>query len=108
MKEIIVFVEFEKENQHITSYLDCFRGTDRRRTLIAMALTTAQNFAARDCLSSYGTYFFSVAGVKKPFLISVILNLTTVVTSLAAFPLVRYLGRRMLLLPSVGGFTVCF
>lgn len=101
MKEIVLFVEIEKENQRSTTYLDCFRGTDRRRTLIAMGLMTAQNFIGRDFLGSYGTYFFAVAGVKNPFLISVILNMLSLFTTLAAFPLVHYFRRRQLVLPGI-------
>lgn len=107
MREIIAFVEFEKEHQKNTTYLDCFRGTDLRRTLIAMGLMTCQNFGGRDFLFSYGTYFFSVAGVKNPFLISVILNLSGVLAAAIALPLVRVVGRRQILLPCIGGIIIC-
>lgn len=107
MKEIIAFVEFERQHQRNTTYLDCFRGTDRRRTLIAMGLMTSQNFGGRDFLFSYGTYFFSVAGVDDPFLISVILNVSTVAAAVLVIPLVKYVPRRKILLPSIAAFTTC-
>ena len=107
MKEIIAFVEFEKQTQRSTTFIDCFRGTDLRRTLIAIGLMTSQNFAGRDFLSTYGTYFFKVAGVSQPFLISVITNLVNLLVTLLAFPLVAYVDRRKILLPSIGSFTIC-
>ncbi|KAH8901108.1 MFS general substrate transporter [Thozetella sp. PMI_491] len=81
VREIIAFVEFEKQGQKSTTVLDCFRGTDLRRTLIAVDLMTSQNFAGRDFLSTYGTYFSSAAGVSQPFLISVITNLVNLLAS---------------------------
>ncbi|GAQ04924.1 probable glucose transporter rco-3 [Aspergillus lentulus] len=105
--EIIKFVEFEKATQRSTSYLDCFRGVDRRRTLIAMGLMTCQNFGGRDFLFSYGTYFFSVAGVREPFLISIILNLSALLAAVLSIPLVHVTGRRRILLTCVAGFVVC-
>ncbi|KAH7412937.1 general substrate transporter [Cadophora sp. MPI-SDFR-AT-0126] len=107
MKEIIAFVEFERQNQRSTTYIDCFRGTDRRRTIIAMGLMTCQNFGGRDFLFSYGTYFFSVAGVSDPFLISVILNLSTFIGTIIAIFLVHYVPRRKIILPCTGTFVIC-
>lgn len=107
MEKIIKFVEYEKAAQRSTSYLDCFRGVDRRRTLVAMGLMTCQNFGGRDFLFSYGTYFFSVAGVREPFLISIILNLSALLAAVLAIPLVHVVGRRKLLLTCVAGFVVC-
>lgn len=107
MAEIVLFVQIEKDIQKNNSFLDCFRGTDLRRTLIAMGLMTAQNFAGRDFLGSYGTYFFLVAGVQDPFLISVILGLVGLVSVTAAMPLVFRFRRRQILLPCIAIFTVC-
>jgi sugar porter (SP) family MFS transporter len=107
MEDIVKFVEYEKATQRSTSYLDCFRGVDLRRTLIAIGLMTCQNFGGRDFLFSYGTYFFSVAGVHEPFLISVILNLSALLAAILSIPLVHVAGRRTLLLTCVAGFVVC-
>ncbi|KAF4215765.1 hypothetical protein CNMCM5878_007754 [Aspergillus fumigatiaffinis] len=85
--EIIKFVEFEKATQRSTSYLDCFRGVDRRRTLIAMGLMTS--------------------GVREPFLISIILNLSALLAAVLSIPLVHVTGRRRILLTCVAGFVVC-
>ena len=105
MREIIAFVEFEKEARSTTGYIDCFRGTDRRRTLIAIGLMTCQLWAGRDFLGSYGTYFFSVAGVKNPFATSIILGMSTLVSAGAAIPLVYFVSRRAVLLVCVAVFT---
>jgi SP family sugar:H+ symporter-like MFS transporter len=105
MREIIAFVEFEKETRESTSYLDCFRGTDCRRTVIAVGLMTCQLWAGRDFLGSYGTYFFSVAGVENPFATSIILGMSTLVSTVVAIPLVYFVGRRAVLLVCVAVFT---
>jgi hypothetical protein len=72
-----------------------------------MGLMTCQNFGGRDFLLSYGTYFFSIAGIREPFLISIILNLSALLAAVLSIPLVHVVGRRTLLLTSVSGFVVC-
>ncbi|KAF4345683.1 maltose permease [Fusarium beomiforme] len=56
--------EIEKSIDHGTSYLDCFRGVDRRRTEIACMAFAAQPF----CGSAMGgtpTFFFVQAGLPE-------------------------------------------
>ncbi|OWO98796.1 hypothetical protein B2J93_4667 [Marssonina coronariae] len=51
--------------EHITSgatYLDCFRGTDRRRTEIVCMVWAIQNLAGNS-FSNYSTYFLQQAGL---------------------------------------------
>lgn len=49
----------------------------------------------------YGTYFFLITGINNPFLITVITSVCGLAGSASAFPLVKYFGRRPILL--VGG-----
>lgn len=46
------------------SYLDCFKGTDRRRTEIVCAAWAIQNLAG-NTFSNYSTYFLEQAGVSQ-------------------------------------------
>ncbi|CAK7204317.1 hypothetical protein SEUCBS139899_007072 [Sporothrix eucalyptigena] len=107
MQEIVALVEIQRASQKNKSYLDCFRGVDRRRTLIAIGLMTCQNFMGRDFIGSYSTYFFTVAGITDAFKVSVYGNLASLMGAIVAAPLCRYVGRRMLLLPCMAGCFVC-
>lgn len=52
----------------------------------------------------YGTLFFAISGLTNPFIITVISSCCALAGSLCAFPLVKYFGRRILLL---NGSVVC-
>ena len=54
--------DLEKEMSSGTSYLDCFRGVNRRRTEIVCMLFLSQNLAG-NTFSNYSTYFFEQAGL---------------------------------------------
>ncbi|KAF2148141.1 trehalose transporter [Myriangium duriaei CBS 260.36] len=54
--------ELERELMEGTSYLDCFRGTNLRRTEIVCMLFLSQNLAG-NTFSNYSTYFFEQAGL---------------------------------------------
>ena len=76
---------------HAPTYMDCLRGlnlasltipritrwltrNEQRRTLTVMILAVAQQFAGLVIISTYSTYFFSLVGLKDPFLGSLILS----------------------------------
>ena len=48
--------------------------------------------------NSYGTFFFSISGITNPFVISVITGVCGIVGSAAAFPFIKYFGRRPILI----------
>ncbi|PKY01491.1 putative transporter [Aspergillus campestris IBT 28561] len=52
----------EKQITHGASYMDCFRGTDRRRTEIVCMVWAIQNLSG-NTFSNYSTYFFKQAGL---------------------------------------------
>ena len=54
--------ELEKEMTAGTSYLDCFKGVNLRRTEIVCMLFLSQNLAG-NTFSNYSTYFFEQAGL---------------------------------------------
>lgn len=106
--------ELEESLEEDTTYLQCFKGVDRRRTEIACMSFAAQPF----CGSAMGgtpTYFFVQAGVSATisFKMSVgglgIASLGTILS----WVLMTYIGRRKLYLWGLGGlsailFTVGF
>ena len=42
LRDIVAFLETEQSLQESVSYIDCFRGTDRRRTLLCIGITLSQ------------------------------------------------------------------
>lgn len=98
--------ELEKSFEENTSYLQCFKGIDRRRTEIACMAFAAQPF----CGSAMGgspTYFFVQAGVPNTisFKMSVGgLGIASVGTILS-WILMTYVGRRKLYLWGLAGLT---
>ncbi|GIZ41751.1 hypothetical protein CKM354_000504600 [Cercospora kikuchii] len=56
--------ELETHTTHGASYLDCFRGTDLRRTEIVCMCWAIQNLAGNS-FSNYSTYFLQQAGVSS-------------------------------------------
>lgn len=45
VREIVAFVEIERELEGATSYLDCFKGTDLRRTYLTVVSTICQEWS---------------------------------------------------------------
>jgi SP family general alpha glucoside:H+ symporter-like MFS transporter len=56
--------ELEKEITTGASYLDCFRGTDLRRTEIVCMVWAMQNLSGNS-FSNYSTYFLEQAGLDQ-------------------------------------------
>lgn len=98
--------ELEKDIDAGTSYWDCFKGIDRRRTEIVCMTFAAQPF----CGSAMGgtpTYFFVQAGLPNTisFKMSVGgLGLASVGT-IISWKLLHSIGRRTLYLWGLGGLT---
>lgn len=56
--EIQETVRMEEESANSAGYIDCFRGTDLRRTLIIFGVWTINSFSGVNFVLSYSTYFF--------------------------------------------------
>ncbi|KAH7370843.1 general substrate transporter [Rhexocercosporidium sp. MPI-PUGE-AT-0058] len=98
--------ELEKEIDAGTSYLDCFRGIDLRRTEIVCMAFIAQPF----CGSAMGgtpTYFFLQAGLPTSisFKMSVGGLGLAAVGTLISWKLLHVFGRRTLYLAGLAGLT---
>ncbi|KAL4936568.1 hypothetical protein BDV06DRAFT_227773 [Aspergillus oleicola] len=87
----------EKQIQTGTSYLDCFRGVDLRRTEIACAVWAAQSLCGAG-LMGYSTVFYQRAGlaVSQSFTMSLVQYAIGVVGTLASWSMMTYFGRRTL------------
>jgi SP family general alpha glucoside:H+ symporter-like MFS transporter len=96
----------EKELDESTSYLQCFKGIDRRRTEIACMAFAAQPFCG-SVLAGTPTYFFIQAGLPTSisFQMSIGgLGIASVGTIVSWF-LMIYFGRRTLYLWGLGGLA---
>jgi SP family general alpha glucoside:H+ symporter-like MFS transporter len=93
MKETILF---EDEVSKGSTYLDCFRGTDLRRTLICATAYSGQFLCGINLASSYCTYFFELAGVttNQAFDLSLGLFGLGVLGNVISWPLMTIWGRR--------------
>ncbi|KIW36905.1 uncharacterized protein PV06_10810 [Exophiala oligosperma] len=89
MKNIVNFIELEKQYETSASYMDC-------QQLVGVAF-----------LSGYSTYFFQTVGVSNAFLVTVILNMCSVVAVLLSFVAINYIGRRPLMIWGAGIMGVC-
>ena len=98
--------ELEKANNEGTSYLDCFKGVDLRRTEIACITWLVQTFCGSTFMG-YSTYFYRQAGLSSSnaFTLSVVQYAIGAVGTLLAWAMMTHFGRRTLY---VGGQAVLF
>lgn len=87
----------EKQVETGTSYLDCFRGVDLRRTEIACLVWAAQSLCGSG-LMGYSTVFYRRAGlaVSQSFTMSLVQYAIGVVGTFASWGMMTYFGRRTL------------
>ena len=98
--------ELEKANNEGTSYLDCFKGVNLRRTEIACITWLVQTFCGSTFMG-YSTYFYRQAGLSSSnaFTLSVVQYAIGAVGTVLAWVMMTRFGRRTLY---VGGQAVLF
>lgn len=87
----------EKEHQSGTTYLDCLRGSDLRRTEICCITAACQSLCGSG-LIGYSTYFYKTAGLTETgaFSLSIAQSGVGLVGTFISWVLMSYLGRRTL------------
>ncbi|RSH83089.1 uncharacterized protein EHS24_006746 [Apiotrichum porosum] len=91
-------LEHEKERlNNAPKFVDIFKGLNLKRTLIVMLLSAAQQLAGLAIISTYSTYFFSLAGLQDPFLGSVILSCCNLIAVIAWSIASDAIGRRWII-----------
>ncbi|KKK22767.1 hypothetical protein P175DRAFT_0471342 [Aspergillus ochraceoroseus IBT 24754] len=95
--------ELEKKITAGTSYLDCFRGLDLRRTEISCLIWAAQKLCGSG-LMAYSTIFYQRAGlpVSQSFNMTVAQYGIGFVGTVLSWVLMSYLGRRRLYVGGLG------
>ncbi|KAL7423401.1 hypothetical protein Q5752_002705 [Cryptotrichosporon argae] len=92
-------VELEVATNDSPSYLDLFRGTDLRRTLITCFIYASQNFAG-NLIANQAVYFFEQAGMSTnmAFALGLITSSLQAVAVACSWFLSSWFGRRTLFL----------
>lgn len=107
-----VAIESEKRAADSTesvwrSYIDCFRGRNLRRTLVASSGMFGQAFSGVALFFGNITYFFQQAGYPRPFEANLIVGCLQVLGVLTSISVVEWFGRRPLLIFGSGICTCC-
>lgn len=97
-----------REETANATFLECFRGTNLRRTIITVMPLTIQAMSGVAYISSYGTYYFELAGIstQKSFQIQCGAQALSIAGNIGAFLVIDRIGRRPLLLWAFGFLTV--
>lgn len=100
--------ETEMELVSGSSYIDCFRGTNRRRTEIACVTFAGQVLVGSQFAYS-GTYFFEQAGMSHDDAYKLGLGGTAIafVGTIISWFMMRYFGRRLLYISGAGVMSIC-
>ncbi|KAL3965649.1 hypothetical protein ACCO45_002653 [Purpureocillium lilacinum] len=85
-----------------SSFMEIFNRHNWRRTLAGCMGICSQWTAGAPIVFAYSTYFFKVAGIKDPFLVTIITFVLLIVSIFLSLVACEYIGRRPLL---IGG---CF
>ncbi|OKL63513.1 hypothetical protein UA08_02058 [Talaromyces atroroseus] len=103
---IISTLEHERKNQsEAPSFIECFKGTDFRRTLIACLPMAMQHFMGYGLCGNYLAYFLNLSGFRNSFLITLISMFIGLFAGAFSFLIIEHVGRRPQLL--FGSFVVC-
>ncbi|KAL3426418.1 monosaccharide transporter [Phlyctema vagabunda] len=84
----------ESDGRDNATMLECFRGTERRRTLLGVAMGWFTIGTGITFWFGYGTSFFQAAGVQNAYLVSLGLALVNAALTTVSFFLVERVGRR--------------
>ncbi|KAF6816801.1 maltose permease [Colletotrichum sojae] len=76
------------------TWLQCFRGSDGRRTLIICMVYISQQFIGVNFISGYLTYYFRLAGVQNPIGIAQAAFAVQLFGNMCSWPLIDRVGRR--------------
>lgn len=91
-------IKEEEEQTKGRSALELFRGTNRRRTVLALTIVFFQSYSGPSFITSYGTYFLQVSGVGNAFLVAIVLQAMGFLGCACCFPAVSRFSRRNLMI----------
>lgn len=88
-------------------FLELFKGTNLRRTLICVGVGTANAGVGAMFILAFGTYFLETAGISDPFTWTIITNVIGLVGLITTWFVVTRVGRRRIILTGCIVCTVC-
>jgi len=97
----------EQELEHSTTYLDCFKGANLRRTEISVMVYLIQVIGGNP-LIGYANFFFEQAGLDSSDAFNMGVGNTALgfVGTVLSWPLLRYFGRRSIYLYGITVMTI--
>lgn len=94
-----------KKQQEGSRWIDCFRGTNGRRTLIIIMVYLSQQFIGVNFISGYLTYYFRLAGVTDPLAVGQGAYAIQLAGNITSWFLVDRYGRRPMILGGAFSMT---
>jgi SP family general alpha glucoside:H+ symporter-like MFS transporter len=103
----ITLDEVRRETEGVT-YLECFRKSNLRRTIISIAPLSVQQFTGIVFAASYSTYYAQLAGYSTAFSfkLQIIQQVLSMFGNVISWYLIDSVGRRALTIYGVAGLTV--
>lgn len=99
--------EVKKETEGAT-YLECFRKSNLRRTIISIAPLTIQPLCGIFFVSAYSTYYFQLAGFStaESFQLTIVTVVLAMVGNICSWFIIERVGRRNLTIYGLAIITV--
>lgn len=99
--------EEEAANSEQGSYIQCFKGTNRVRTLISMGVFVCQHFTGIIFVLGFSTYFFQLAGLPtgRSFDLGVGVTACGLLGNICSWLIINSFGRRKIFLFGMGTLT---
>ncbi|KAI1125005.1 MFS transporter [Nemania abortiva] len=85
-------------------FLEMWRGTNLRRTLLSIAVVCFHSANGSSWVNIYTTYYLSIAGVQNPFSFSILITGLGLIAAIVSSLFVRYIDRRAIM---IVGASVC-
>ncbi|KFZ10467.1 hypothetical protein V502_08115 [Pseudogymnoascus sp. VKM F-4520 (FW-2644)] len=103
--QIILTLEEVKSETDGSTYLECFRKSNLRRTGIAIAPYVIQTFSGIYFAGNYSTYYYQLAGysTSESFILQIIQQVISMIGNIMSWFLVERFGRRPLMF-----YGLCF
>ncbi|KAK3114215.1 hypothetical protein LTR53_007682 [Teratosphaeriaceae sp. CCFEE 6253] len=99
--EIRVSTREQLESNKKALFLEMWKGTNRRRTLLSIAVVCFHAANGSSWVNIYTTYYLQIAGVRAPFSFSVMITCMGLLGVISSLFFVRVLDRRTVMLIGV-------
>ena len=98
----------EAETQKTASYIECFRGTNLRRTMIAILVFSAEPMSGLGFVSNYGSLMYQYLGIgdRQSFLIQIGAQILSMSGAITSFLISDFWGRRPMFLAGCISLTI--